>query len=150
MPGLSDYDRQSCSSTLSDLIRWPLTQPFRVPADPVRDGAAGLFAVVKTPMDLGTVCKKLLDGQYQTVQQFIDDIHVVCDRATLFSGERSMFRFIATDIKKRIDDQRRDKPISQEDEWQRKLESIVNRLHEHIAMAPPPIVPTLPPHESDK
>jgi hypothetical protein len=50
-------------------------------------------------MDLGTVRKKLADGQYQTVQQFMDDIHLVCDQAILFNGERSMFGFIATDVK---------------------------------------------------
>jgi len=147
---LSEYDKQWCSSTLTELLKWPLTQPFRAPVDPVRDGALNYLEVVKHPMDLGTVRKKLADGQYSSAQQFIDDIHLICGNAILFNGENSMYGFIAADIRKWIDDQYKDKPISQEDEWQRKLEAIVNRLHEHIAKAPPPIIPTIPSQESDK
>jgi hypothetical protein len=101
-------------------------------------------------MDLGTIRKKLAEGNYRTVQQFIDDIHLICSNAILFNGESSVFGFIAADIRKWVGDRYRDKPVSQEDEWQKKLENIVGRLHDHIAKAPPPVVPNLPPRETDK
>jgi hypothetical protein len=76
---------------LIDMITLPLTQLFGVPVDPMRDGHVGCFDVVKTLMDLSTVCRKPMDGQYETVQQFIDEIHLVCRRTLLFKSQLSLF-----------------------------------------------------------
>jgi len=135
---MGDHDRRWCTDLLGKLIKWPLTQPFRVPVDPMRDSAKTYFDVVKKPMDLGTIRKRHTAGQYDTLEEFIDDLHLVFDNAILFSGETSTFGYIATDIKKWINDQMADKPSSPEDEWQRRLSRVVARLHEHIAKAPPP------------
>jgi hypothetical protein len=117
-------------------MKWGLTQPFRVPVDPIRDGAANYDDIVKHPMDLSTMKNKLSENQYEDVQSFVADVHLICSNAVRFNGENSMFGFIAVDVKNWMDEHYRDKPISQEDEWQRRLESVVTRLHEHIAKVP--------------
>jgi bromodomain-containing factor 1 len=102
-------------------------------------------------MDLSTMKRKLAENQYRSAQAFVDDIHLICRNAMTFNGENSMLGFIAADRKKWIDERYSEKPISQEDEWQKRLESVVARLHEHIARAPPPIMPPATPHsESGK
>lgn len=133
---LSDYEKQWCSTLIGDMMKWQLTQPFRVPVDPVRDSAETYLDVIENPMDFGTIRKKLVDGKYQKLQSFIDDLHLVCDNAILFNGEDSMFGYIASDIKQRIDDKVKGRAVSQEDEWQRRLTKVVMKLHEHIAKAP--------------
>ena len=138
---LTDYDKQWCNNTLAELIKWPLTQPFRVPVDPVRDGASNYLEIVTHPMDLGTVKKKLVEGKYKTVAEFIEDLHLICSNAILFNGENSIFGYIATDIRKWVDDRVEKKPKSQEDEWQRRLDSIVTRLRLHVANAPEQLLP---------
>ena len=80
--------------------------------------------------------KKLGDSEYETVDQFIGDLYLICRNAILFNGKNSMFGYIAIDIRKWIDDQLREKPKSQEDEWQKRLDGVVSRLHLHIANAP--------------
>ena len=137
---LTDYDKVWCTSTLTELIKWPLTQPFRVPVDPVRDGASNYFDIVSQPMDLSTVKKKLSEGRYKAVSEFVDDLRLICSNAILFNGENSMFGYIATDIRKWIDDHVEKKPKSQEDEWQRRLDSVVTRLRLHVANAPEPLL----------
>jgi hypothetical protein len=141
---LTDYDRHWCSATLTELLKWPLTQPFRNPVDPIRDGAKNYFEKIKQPMDLGTVKIKLSEGLYQSVSDFIDDLHLICTNAIAYNGENSMFAYIATDILTWVDQQYKSKPQSQEADWNRRLESIVNRLHEHITAGPPPPVPRAP------
>ena len=134
---LSEYEKSWCGNLHHELMKWVLTQPFRIPVDPERDNAPDYFQVVKRPMDLGTVKKKLTDGKYESVEQFVDDVHLICNNAILFNGANSMFGYIAADIKNWVDAQVEKRPQSQEEEWQKKLESVVERLHKHIAKAPP-------------
>lgn len=133
---LGDYDKLWCNNLLAELMKWNLTQPFRIPVNPERDGAPHYLEIIKQPMDLGTVKKKLNDGIYKSVQAFIDDLHLITSNAILFNGETSMYAYIALDIKKWIDEQYDEKPTSQEDEWQKRLETVVARLKNHIANAP--------------
>jgi hypothetical protein len=76
------------------MIKLPLTQPFGAPVDPMRDGHVGCFDVVKKLMDLRTVCRKPMDGQYETVQQIIDEIYLVSRKALLFKSQLSLFNSI--------------------------------------------------------
>lgn len=133
---LGDYDKLWCNNLIGELMKWPLTHPFRIPVDPERDGAPQYLKIIKHPMDLSTVKKKLNDGVYKNVQSFIDDLHLITSNAIQFNGETSMYAYIASDIKNWIDEQYKDKPLSQEDEWQKRLETVVARLKNHIANAP--------------
>jgi hypothetical protein len=142
--GLKEYDRLWCTNILTELLKWQLTQPFRVPVDPIRDGAKNYLEIVKKPMDLGTVKKKLSDGQYGEVKEFVNDLFLICDDAILFNGENSIFGFVAQDIRKWVEDQWNDKPASLDEEWQKRLETIVAKLHDHVAKAPPPIIAKIP------
>ena len=134
---MSEYDKYWCDKTLTELFKWTLTAPFRAPVDPIRDGAERYFEIIKNPMDFGTIKKKFTENQYTDPKEFVADIHLICDNAITFNGENSMYAFMAADISKNIDDKFKNKPKSFEDEWQKKLEDVVVRLHEHISKAPP-------------
>jgi hypothetical protein len=141
---LKDYDKLWCTNILTELFKWQLTQPFRVPVDPVRDGAKNYLEIVKNPMDLGTVKKKLSENQYRQAKEFVDDLFLVCENAILFNGENSIFGFIAQDVRKWIEDQWKEKAATLDEEWQKRLETIVVKLHDHVAKAPPPIIANIP------
>jgi hypothetical protein len=137
MTALSDYDKEWCIKIHTELFKWPLTSPFRVPVDPVRDNAPTYFQVVSSPMDLTTMKRKLSDGSYKSSNEFVDDFYLICDNAIKFNGESSLFAFIALDLKNWITEQYRNKPTSSEDEWHRKLTDVIDRLRDHIQVAPP-------------
>jgi hypothetical protein len=88
-------------------------------------------------MDLAKMKRKLTDGSYRTVPEFVSDFQLICDNAIKFNGENSMLAYIAMDLKDWMDQQHRTKPNSSEDEWHRKLTDVVDRLREYVQQAPP-------------
>jgi hypothetical protein len=136
MAGLSDYDKEWCLKVHTELVKWPMASPFRSPVDPLRDSAPNYFQVITSPMDLGTMKRKLTDGTYKSAREFVDDFRLVCNNAIKFNGENSMLAFIAMDLRNWMDDQFKNKPSSSEDEWHRKLTDVAERLREHVLNAP--------------
>ena len=88
-------------------------------------------------MDFGTMRKKLNENQYTDPKEFVADVHLICNNAIQFNGENSMYAFMAEDISKEIDEKFKNKPNSTEEEWQKRLKDVINRLSEHMAKAPP-------------
>jgi len=60
---------------------------FKQPVDPVELNLPDYFDVVKKPMDLGTVKKKLDNSVYREVDEFIGDVRLVFDNAMLYNGK---------------------------------------------------------------
>jgi hypothetical protein len=50
---------------------------FSHPVDPVRDNLPDYSSKVTEPIDLGTVCAKLLAGQYQSVAAWCEDVDLI-------------------------------------------------------------------------
>jgi hypothetical protein len=144
MTGLSEYDKEWCLKIHNDLLKWPMTSPFRVPVDPVRDNAPNYFQVVAKPMDLQTMKRKLSDGYYKTAAEFVDDFLLICDNAIKFNGENSMLAYIALDLKNWMNEQFKNKAVSSEDEWHRRLTDVIEKLQEHVRNAPRSAAPVGP------
>ena len=67
----------------------PESEPFRTPVDPVALGIEGYFEVVKKPMDLSKVRRKLEVGSYQDPWQFISDVYLMLENAWLYNKKNS-------------------------------------------------------------
>jgi hypothetical protein len=63
---------------------------FHVPVDPVALGIPNYFDIIKTPMDLGTVRKKLDLGEYEGAEDFAVDVRLVFSNATIFNPPNSL------------------------------------------------------------
>ncbi|CAD6188119.1 unnamed protein product [Caenorhabditis auriculariae] len=63
--------------------------PFRVPVDPVLLSIPDYLDIVKFPMDLETICKKLNGGVYKNASQFCDDMWLMFDNAWLYNRKNS-------------------------------------------------------------
>lgn len=133
---LSEYDKDWCLRIHSELVKKPITTPFRMPVDPVHDGAENYFSIVKNPMDLNTMKTKLNENKYKTVKDFVDDIHLICQNAITFNGENSMYAYIALDLEKWIDEQYEKKAKSYDEEWHNKLVESVENLLQHVKTVP--------------
>lgn len=137
----SEFDKSWCSKVLNDLNKWPITSPFRQPVDPVRDNAPNYPQIVTNPMDFSTMRKKLNNNEYTSVQEFIDDIQLICDNAKKFNGETSMYALICDDIMAEVHRQYSEKATTQDEEWYKLLAQSVTKLQEHIKDAPTDIAP---------
>jgi hypothetical protein len=136
---LSEYDKAWCGKLLTELAKWPITVPFRMPVDPVRDGAANYRQIISNPMDFHTMKKKLAGSEYPTVQSFVDDIQLICDNAKAFNGPQSMFALIGDDIMEEVHKQVSEKASTADEEWYKSLMKTVQALDDHVHEAPPEI-----------
>ena len=67
----------------------PESEPFRNPVDPVALGIEGYFDVVKKPMDLSKIRRKLEVGGYLDPWQFIGDVNLMLENAWLYNKKNS-------------------------------------------------------------
>ncbi|XP_072276283.1 histone acetyltransferase p300 isoform X2 [Pyxicephalus adspersus] len=82
--------RQALMPTLEVLYRQdPESLPFRQPVDPQILGIPDYFEIVKTPMDLSTIKRKLDTGQYQDPWQYVEDIWLMFNNAWLYNRKTS-------------------------------------------------------------
>lgn len=72
---------------------------FNAPVDPVELGLPDYFQVIKHPMDLGTVRKKLENGVYTKLEQFEAHVVLTFDNAMLYNPEGSVVYNMANDMK---------------------------------------------------
>eukprot|EP00123_Amoebidium_parasiticum_P000492 comp11284_c0_seq1/m.5699 comp11284_c0_seq1/g.5699 ORF comp11284_c0_seq1/g.5699 comp11284_c0_seq1/m.5699 type:complete len:271 (-) comp11284_c0_seq1:464-1276(-) len=77
-----DYIRDSL---LPALVKHTSAAPFREPVDPVALNIPHYPAIITHPMDLGTVEKKLRDGEYLTGLQCLYDIMLVFNNCRTFN-----------------------------------------------------------------
>uniref|UniRef100_A0A673J024 histone acetyltransferase n=1 Tax=Sinocyclocheilus rhinocerous TaxID=307959 RepID=A0A673J024_9TELE len=82
--------RQALMPTLESLYRQdPESLPFRQPVDPLLLGIPDYFDIVKNPMDLSTIKRKLDTGQYQEPWQYVDDVWLMFNNAWLYNRKTS-------------------------------------------------------------
>lgn len=85
-----DELRQALMPTLDKLYRQdPESLPFRQPVDPQALGIPDYFDIVKKPMDLSTIKRKLDTGQYSDPWEYVDDVWMMFDNAWLYNRKTS-------------------------------------------------------------
>lgn len=85
-----DELRQALMPTLEKLYRQdPESLPFRQPVDPQALGIPDYFDIVKKPMDLSTIKRKLDIGQYNDPWEYVDDVWLMFDNAWLYNRKTS-------------------------------------------------------------
>jgi len=77
--------KQTCLSMTKNLIQNKNGGPFSIPVDYVALGIPHYPEIVKNPMDLGTVQKRLTGGEYDSVDQWMDDVRLTFSNATSFN-----------------------------------------------------------------
>ncbi|CAL1261496.1 unnamed protein product [Larinioides sclopetarius] len=85
-----DELRQALMPTLEKLYKQdPESLPFRRPVDPQLLLIPDYFDIIKRPMDLSTIKRKLDTGQYQDPWQYVDDVWLMFDNAWLYNRKTS-------------------------------------------------------------
>lgn len=82
--------REALLPTLDKLKKQdPESMPFRSPVDPLALGIPDYLDIVKKPMDLGTIEKKLKNGEYSDPWEYVDDVWLMFDNAWLYNRKTS-------------------------------------------------------------
>ena len=97
---MDDFTLNKCNEVMTRIRSHPISEMFLEPVDPERDGAPDYFKQIKKPMDLGTVQNKLNSRTYKNVQEWKDDVNLICTNAIQYNGKKSYIGAVATEISK--------------------------------------------------
>ncbi|CAG8496144.1 1853_t:CDS:2 [Diversispora eburnea] len=87
-----------CYEALKVLKRHPNVFPFLDPVDPVKFGIPDYLDIIKKPMDLGTVEKKLNNFEYSNVNEFIAEVRLVFSNCITYNGVSHQFALFAKEL----------------------------------------------------
>ncbi|KAL6658319.1 hypothetical protein ACP70R_003905 [Stipagrostis hirtigluma subsp. patula] len=87
-----------CGKILNKLLDHKLSLLFRVPVDPVQYGIPDYFDVIRNPMDLGTVKKKLTNKQYVSPDEFAADVRLTFSNAMTYNPPGNVVHNIAKEL----------------------------------------------------
>lgn len=136
---MEEFDFYYCQSLLNELMQSPMTIPLRKPVDPEKDSAPDYYDIIKKPMDFHTIKKKLNGGIYNSIDQFYNDIKLICKNAEIFNGKNSMLALVGEDIMKITNKWLKNKPSCYDEELFKLLQEGSKALDYHIEHAPPEV-----------
>ena len=102
-----------CSSVLRELMKKTnahLNWPFMIPVDPVALNIPDYFDVIKQPMDLGTIRKKLDTGMYTRPEQFESDVRLVFSNCYTYNPPESDVTKMARELESIFEQKMAQKP----------------------------------------
>ncbi|KAL3805325.1 hypothetical protein HJC23_009032 [Cyclotella cryptica] len=95
--------KTKCGELLKGLQSHQHGWVFNSPVDPVELGLPDYFEVIKNPMDLGTVKKRLDNGLYRSIREVEADINLTFDNAMLYNPEGSVVWSMAKELKDKFE-----------------------------------------------
>lgn len=102
-----------CAAVLRELLKkahQAISWPFLEPVDPVKLGIPDYFDVIKTPMDLSTVRRKLESGQYSSAEQFETDVRLIISNCYSYNAPDSDVVSLCKAFEKLFDTKMTQKP----------------------------------------
>ncbi|RCI03150.1 hypothetical protein CU098_000195, partial [Rhizopus stolonifer] len=129
---------------LSKVMKKPEALGFLEPVDPVALCVPHYPMIIKKPMDLGTMMKKLNSGQYKTVKEFESDMRLIFTNCYTFNGFDHLLSQHAKTLENILN---KEGPALRRKEEELKNEAITNTTVVHTSNGhtkPSPAVATTP------
>jgi hypothetical protein len=131
---------QQCLSVLDKLTRHAISKLFAQPVDPDHDNLPNYTTVVTRPMDLGTVRKKLLSGEYPTVAAWREDMDLIWLNSLAFHPRGSLISTVTLELQSLFRKYSAHLTESPDADWLSKLCALrdeVNTVPRPASMGPP-------------
>jgi E1A/CREB-binding protein len=94
--------KQKCLENVKVLQSHQHGWVFNTPVDPVELGLPDYFEVIKRPMDLGTIRKRLENGCYHSLEDFEADCNLTFNNAMTYNPEGSDVYNLASEMKEKF------------------------------------------------
>lgn len=128
--------RETCLDIMKNVMKRPCASLFLEPVNPDRDGAPNYYAVVKKPVDLGSIYKKLENDEYTSVAAWNRDMSLVWGNAEKFNGRESFIGLIAFEIKRNYDREYRKIRILTMQKWIQTVSDLKDQLDDLLDSPP--------------
>jgi len=92
--------RRYCGTIIKDLKKHRDSAPFLAPVDPVILNIPDYPSIIKKPMDLGTIEQKLNNLEYETVDDFANDMNLIFSNCYLYNGTEAPVSQCASNLEK--------------------------------------------------
>ncbi|KAI6045133.1 Bromodomain-containing protein [Pisolithus marmoratus] len=106
-----------CGKILTDLHRkqhWAIAHPFYEPVDPVKLDIPMYPKVIKKPMDLSTMRRKLENGEYSNATKFFDDFKLMIRNCFAFNPAGTPVNQAGIELQRLFDEKWKNLPPLQE------------------------------------
>jgi len=94
--------KSKCLEVLKGLQQHQHGWVFNTPVDPVELGLPDYFVIIKKPMDLGTVNKRIENGSYHFIEEFEADVRLTFENAMTYNEEGSVVHDMAKELKEKF------------------------------------------------
>lgn len=91
-----------CIKITKEFMDDKLSSLFMEPFHPDKDLQDEYYSIIKKPMDLSTVMRKLKENSYLSIGDWSDDMKLIFDNAINFNGEESLVGSIAIYLKRKL------------------------------------------------
>lgn len=129
-----------CFKLVQELKRNPDANPFLTPVDPIALNIPEYPEIVKNPMDLGTVEKKILKREYKNLTEFTSDVKRIWDNSFSFNkpGTRiyAMTQRMSAAFETLLAEYRRKKDEQMTTELQANIQSLASHIKKTFEKPP--------------
>lgn len=141
MDGFTSIELEFCRTVTDKLLNHNLCMDFREPVP--LDYVPNYTKVIAHPMDLGTVSKKLKNGEYKSSAAWKADIMLIWDNCMKFNGSDDPLYKISEFMKEKSMKMTRVIPKTEADLWYVKVSKASNKVCKLIQAAPSSVMPKL-------
>jgi hypothetical protein len=142
MSKLTKFQQQKCLELTDKLVSWPICSPFVEMVDPDRDGAPDYFDIIKEPMALAEVKRKLVGNEYDTVQSWERDVNLIWTNAKAYNGDDTLFTHMAMEAQLWFTQKMKRFPSTQEEDWTGKIQRTAKKLLDVLSHPPAELDPS--------
>lgn len=91
---------KECQNLIIKMIQTPRCDPFKQPVDVEGLNLTNYYDIVKQPMDLSTIQKKLENNEYEELKDLRSDLELIFDNCILYNGRKGTLGKLAADLKR--------------------------------------------------
>lgn len=139
---LNKYQQTKCLEILDKMISWPMCSPFVNPVDPEKDGMPDYFQVIKNPLSLTDVKRKLQSNEYSNVSDWQNDVNQIFQNAKDYNGDDTIFSHMAMEASNWFNRKVSHFPTTAEEEWIGVLQRSSEHLLDILSHPPPELDPS--------
>jgi hypothetical protein len=110
--------------------------------DPDRDGAPDYYEIIKEPMALAEVKRKLNANEYDSIQSWEHDVNLIWKNARTYNGEDTLFTHMAGEASLWFTQKMKRFPSTQEEEWTGKIQRTAKKMFEVLSHPPSELDPS--------
>ena len=138
---LSKFQSDKCLKIVDKLISFRICVPFIEMVDPVSDGVHDYYDIIKNPMSLNEVRKRIVSKKYKDISEFQKDINLIWSNARKYNGDDNVITNMAMEAACWFDKQMKQFPATLEEEWLRKMQKIARNFFDAINHPPSDVCP---------